>query len=83
MITGEGAVDRQTFMGKGVGRVAELCRHWQVPCLALAGTVPAPKEAARWFARVAALTEVASLAQAKSTPEYYLRRLSASMADGL
>jgi len=81
VITGEGAVDRQTFMGKGVGRVAALCRRWQVPCLALAGTVPAPEAAAQWFARVAVLTEVASLAQAKSRPQYYLQQLSASMAE--
>src|SRR5262249_22692391 len=38
VITGEGAIDASTLMGKGVGEVAKLCRQSGVPCLGLAGT---------------------------------------------
>jgi glycerate 2-kinase len=38
VITGEGAIDKQTSMGKGVGQLAKLCKKHHVPCIALAGT---------------------------------------------
>ncbi|MFM8360209.1 MAG: glycerate kinase, partial [Verrucomicrobiota bacterium] len=41
VITGEGAIDRQSLMGKGTGRVARRCRQLGKPCLGLAGTVDA------------------------------------------
>ena len=37
VITGEGAIDRQTLMGKGVGELARLCKKLKVGCLGLAG----------------------------------------------
>jgi glycerate kinase len=80
VITGEGAVDRQTFMGKGVGRVAELCRKLKVPCLAVAGSMGEPREAARVFAASAALTELATLENARRRPGHYLAEASAWLA---
>lgn len=42
VITAEGAIDRSTLMGKGVGRVAERCVASGVPCIGLAGRVSLP-----------------------------------------
>jgi glycerate kinase len=39
VITGEGAIDAQTRMGKGVGEIARLCRNAGVPCIGVAGVV--------------------------------------------
>ena len=39
VITGEGAIDRSTLMGKGVGEIARMCREANVPCIGLAGTL--------------------------------------------
>lgn len=39
VITAEGAIDRSTLMGKGVGEIARLCRDAGVPCIGLAGTL--------------------------------------------
>lgn len=39
VITGEGAMDRSTVMGKGAGSIAALCREMKLPCLGLAGDI--------------------------------------------
>ena len=39
VITGEGRLDRQSFMGKVVGALARLCRTTDTPCVAVVGTV--------------------------------------------
>jgi len=39
VLTGEGAIDTSTLMGKGVGEIARLCLEAKVPCIGLAGTV--------------------------------------------
>lgn len=49
VVTGEGAIDAQTFMGKGVGEVVRLCRQYKVSCLGLAGRVETPDLARRYF----------------------------------
>lgn len=80
VITGEGSVDRQTFMGKGAGRVALLCKKLKVPCIALAGGVKAQEKDARLFSRTFALTEITTLERAKKRPAHYLEKLSAMAA---
>jgi glycerate kinase len=46
VISGEGAIDASTRMGKGVGQLAIRCRRWRVPCIGVAGVVrPAAR---RW-----------------------------------
>jgi len=81
VITGEGALDRQTYMGKGVGQVLRLCRSSNVPCIALAGVVD-PTVAGNGFFRTHALTDIATLEQAKRRARYHLERLSAMVASG-
>jgi glycerate kinase len=83
VITGEGAVDRQTGMGKGVGQVMRLCRKLKIPCITLAGAVEAGIRSGRLFSRTFALTDITSLDEAKARPDYHLARLSALTAGGL
>jgi glycerate kinase len=39
VLTGEGAIDASTLMGKGVGEIAKLCHQNGVACIGLAGTL--------------------------------------------
>lgn len=39
VVTGEGAIDRQSLMGKGTGRMAQRCRLLGKRCIGLAGMV--------------------------------------------
>ena len=75
VITGEGAIDRQTLMGKGVGQLAEWCRGRRVPCVALAGAASA-RDGHGLFTSVHSLTELASVDQAMSRPAHWLQRLA-------
>ena len=56
VLTGEGAIDEQTLMGKGVGELAGVCRAAGVPCIGLAGVVSNPEQAAKLFTATHALT---------------------------
>ncbi len=76
VLTGEGAMDEQTRMGKGVGQIARLCGRRGVPCLGLAGVVDPSVRTSKLFASVHALTEIATLARAKSQAARVLERLS-------
>jgi glycerate kinase len=80
VITGEGAMDDQTRMGKGVGQIARWCARWGVPCVGLAGRVEKSVQESNLFTYTRALTEMAPLAQAQSQAARYLERLSAGIA---
>ena len=56
VITGEGAIDTQTLMGKGVGELALLCAKQNIPCIGLAGLVTDPVEARKLFKLALGLT---------------------------
>ena len=76
VITGEGALDRQTLMGKGVGEIAVLCRRAGKPCLGLAGFVENPKQAAKLFTRTGALLDLTDKESALTKPAQWLERLA-------
>jgi glycerate kinase len=81
VITGEGALDAQTLMGKGVGEVAKVCRTFNVPCIALAGAVTEPDHARTRFAAVHALTpEFTSKEEALREPALWLEQLAGKVA---
>lgn len=80
VITGEGALDDQTLMGKGVGQVAACCQKHQVPCIGLAGMVNTRPQSATPFALTRALTELTSLDHAKATPARWLEKLACETA---
>jgi len=81
VITGEGAIDRSTLMGKGGGEIASRCAQLHIPCLGLAGVVAVPARQ-RTFARLSALTELTSVAEARAKAPFWLRRLAHQAALG-
>lgn len=81
VVTGEGAIDDSTLMGKGVGELALLCRQRGLPCLGLAGVVPNPPEADKLFRKTFALApEFTSSALAMAEPGLWLERLATHVA---
>lgn len=80
VITGEGALDRQTFMGKGVGQVAALCGKLKVPCLGIAGIVTDRERGRTLFREMRGLVELTSPANAMRDPVRYLEELTMEMA---
>ena len=83
VITGEGAIDTQTLMGKGVGEIARLCRELGVPCLALAGVVEEPQRALEKFQGAFAITpDLTDRESACRDPAFWLEQLAARVADG-
>jgi glycerate kinase len=80
VITGEGAIDHSTFMGKGVGQIMRACRELKIPCVGLAGTLKEPDAAKKKFAVARELLELASLKQARKQPALWLERLAAEVA---
>jgi glycerate kinase len=83
VITGEGALDDSTFMGKGVGQIAAECRVTGTECLALAGVVSVSSAKRRLFTQLRALTELTSVERAKAEPGRWLEKLAATAARGL
>jgi glycerate kinase len=80
VITGEGAIDRSTGMGKGVGEIARRCHELRIPCIGLAGIVQPSKGTAALFAQTHALTDVTSVRQAKAEARRWLERLAGQVA---
>lgn len=81
VLTGEGALDAQTLMGKGVGEIARLCHELNVPCLGLAGVVPEPEKAAEKFRATYAITpHLTETENALREPALWLERLAAKVA---
>ncbi len=82
VITGEGAMDRSTLMGKATGEIAELCRKRTIPCLGLAGVITRSPQLTRRFKQLHALTDLTSPDEAKSNAALWLERLAARAAVG-
>ncbi|HTI97439.1 MAG TPA: glycerate kinase [Dongiaceae bacterium] len=80
VLTGEGAIDRSTLMGKGVGQTALRCRQAGVPCVGLAGVILLPPNPRRVFHQTRALTELTTPQQARARAGYWLERLAAVTA---
>jgi glycerate kinase len=80
VMTGEGAMDEQTRMGKGVGQIARWCARRGVPCIGLAGVVDASVREGHLFAHVRALIEIAPVQRAQREAARLLERLSEETA---
>ena len=82
VVTGEGAIDTTTVrMGKGVGRVARLCRQARRPCLGLAGVVKLDGPRTAPFTRVAAMApDLTSVEEARSNAAKWLAALARQTA---
>jgi glycerate kinase len=81
VITGEGEMDRSTFMGKGAGQIARHCQRFGVPCIGLAGIISPDLPTKAYFAEARALADLTTLRKAKSQPAAWLERLAKQVAD--
>jgi len=80
VITGEGAIDQSTLMGKGVGQIGLSCRNLGIPCLALAGRSDLTIAGEGVFTEVRSLTEVASVERAQGDAARCLEELAGRIA---
>ncbi len=81
VITGEGAIDDSTLMGKGTGEIAKRCRRLRIPCIGLAGQIGAKVKRKSRFTQSHALTDLTTLEQAKARPAFWLERLAKAAAE--
>ena len=68
VITGEGALDASTCMGKGVGALAKLCQTSDTPCLGLGGIHKKTSNLSSLF------TDIYSICPTLTTPESALEK---------
>jgi len=78
VITGEGAIDRQTLMGKGVGQIAKLCVEAGVACWGLAGMAQEQDKGS--FDRLYRLTELTTAEEAINKAAQWLEQLASLAA---
>lgn len=80
VITGEGALDHSSLMGKGVGEIARRCRRRNIPCLAIAGIAHDLTLLRKEFVQVAAITDLTTPENAMAHPAHWLTQLSKHVA---
>src|SRR5688572_5932415 len=80
VLTGEGAIDEQTLMGKGVGELAALCRKLDKPCFGLAGIVTDEEKARQLFTGVQCLTSVTNADDARANADKWLQEIASRSA---
>ena len=80
VITGEGALDASTLMGKGAGQLAAMCRARKVPVIGLAGVVEDSWMLRRLFTETHALTQFTTPDVARRQAARLLGRLACRVA---
>ena len=81
VITGEGALDRSTTMGKGVGEIAQLARKQKLPCFGFSGYLDDVPAIRRRFDLARGLTPgFVTTEEAFAKPELHLSRLVQKVA---
>jgi glycerate kinase len=80
VITGEGAIDESTLMGKGVGEIARQCRRRKIPCIGLAGVVSPKARQDGLFIETHALTDLTASSAARARASFYLEKLALECA---
>jgi glycerate kinase len=76
VVTGEGAIDEQTLMGKGVGELALLCRQAGKPCVGLAGVVTDEQKARTLFMNVHSMVKVTTSEEAHANAAKWLEEIA-------
>lgn len=79
VITGEGSLDPQSLMGKGVGELAALCRKFKKPCIGIAGKIEGDVSSALSYS--AGLLEFTDIDNAKASPAKWIAKASAQVAE--
>ena len=82
VVTGEGAMDRQTVMGKGVGELAKRARANDCRCVGLAGMLEDRPALAEHLDDCRALTDLTTTAEAQADAGRWLEKLAREMAAG-
>ncbi len=82
LVTGEGAIDSSSLMGKGAGQVAVLGRARKLPVIGLAGVVRDEPAVGKLFHAAHALTELTTPEQARQQAEFWLTELAFRTAQG-
>jgi len=81
VVTGEGAIDSSTLMGKGVGELARLCGEVGVPCIGLGGVLVEAEGAKSLFTGAHGIVPAsASREEALRRPADCLERLASKVA---
>jgi glycerate kinase len=80
VITGEGTLDRQTVMGKGVGELAKMARNCDCDCFGLAGKIEDEKMLSPYFNECAALVDLTSSRKAEANAAIWLERSAGNLA---
>jgi glycerate kinase len=80
VITGEGAIDSSSFMGKGAGQIARWCKDLGIPCIGMAGAIGSDVSRKRWFVHSHALMDLTGMEQAKAEPARWLEKLANKVA---
>lgn len=83
VLTGEGAIDEQTLMGKGVGELAALCRKLKKPCIGLAGIVTDEDKARRLFTDVRSMTALTSADESRTNAGRWLEEIAQRSAQSV
>ena len=80
VLTGEGALDRSSFMGKGVGEIAQACHRRRLPCIAIAGSIAPVETPHSMFQQSIALTSLTDSKTARSRAAFWLQKAAESAA---
>jgi glycerate kinase len=80
VVTGEGAIDLQTRMGKGVGEIAAMCAERKIPCVGLAGMIDPAVGEIEVFSHCGALTDITTFEKAQTKAAYFLEKLAGQVA---
>lgn len=84
VITGEGALDQQSWMGKGTGRMAARAKSRGRHCIGLAGftadMTPSERDASPFDQTYALVPNLTSEAEAKAHAAFWLEKLAARAA---
>jgi glycerate kinase len=83
IVTGEGALDRSTLMGKGVGQLAALGRTHKLPVIGLGGVVRDRSALGKIFQVIRALCELTAPEQARRRAEFWLAELAFQVATNM
>ncbi len=80
VVTGEGAVDRSTLMGKGVGQLLSLCRRHGRPVVLMCGRVAIGRRPPPGVVAIGSLAELAGEKTAMEQSARCLRQLAMNLA---
>ena len=83
IVTGEGALDRSSLMGKGVGQLATLGRAQRLPVIGLAGVIQDRGALGKLFQTIGALTGIAPPEQARRRAGFWLAELAFRVATNM